>query len=118
MSVNDKIMTPTPEGSLPNKTSQPDLGHAQPLVVPLEQIHPYERNPRHGINPEYDRIKASIREAGLDQSLTVTRRPGATDYIVHSGGNTRLLVLKALYEETGDARYAAVPCLFKPWHRE
>jgi len=90
----------------------------QPVEVPLERIHPYERNPRHSANPEYDRIKASIRETGLDQPLTITRRPGAADYIVHSGGNTRLLVLKALFEETGDDRYASVPCLFKPWHRE
>ncbi|MCP4332185.1 MAG: ParB N-terminal domain-containing protein, partial [Gammaproteobacteria bacterium] len=88
------------------------------MMVPLECIHPYERNPRQGTNPEYDRIKASIRATGLDQSLTITQRPGATDYIVHSGGNTRLRVLKSLYEETGDDRYATVTCLFKPWHCE
>jgi len=50
--------------------------------------------------------------------LTITQRPGAADYIVRSGGNTRLLVLKALYDETGEDRYASVSCLFKPWHRE
>jgi ParB family protein of integrating conjugative element (PFGI_1 class) len=27
-------------------------------------------------------------------------------------------VLKELFEETGDDRYASVPCLFKSWHRE
>jgi len=90
--------------------------HPAPMVVPIEQIQPYERNPRHGSNPETDRIKASIRATGLDQPLTITQRPGTTNYIVHSGGNTRLRVLKALYAETGEDRYASVACLFKPWH--
>jgi len=116
MSNSDK--TATPGAQDPRRRNDSDTILAEPMVVPLEQIHPYERNPRHGTNPEYDRIKASIREAGLDQPLTITQRPGATDYIVHSGGNTRLLVLKALYEETGDDRYASVSCLFKLWHRE
>ena len=92
--------------------------HSAPMVVPIERIQPYERNPRHGSNPETDRIKASIRATGLDQPLTITQRPGATEYIVHSGGNTRLRVLKSLYEETGEDRYATVACLFKPWHCE
>ena len=81
-------------------------------------IKPYERNPRRCQNPEYDRIKASIRASGIDQPLVITRRPGNSDYIVHSGGNTRLLVLKDLYEETGDDRFHRVQCLFKPWNRE
>ena len=116
MSDNDEIAMPG-EGSRSNlevvNPTQP-----QPMVVPLERIHPYERNPRQGTNPEYDRIKASIRAMGLDQPLTITRRPGAVDYIVHSGGNTRLRALKSLYEETGDDRYATVACLFKPWQCE
>ena len=73
-----------------------------PLIVEIIHIQPYERNPRHGCNPEYDRIKDSIRSSGLDQPLVITQRPGAADYIVHSGGNTRLLILKELFEETGD----------------
>ena len=97
---------------------KPNLIQPQPMVVPIERIHPYDRNPRQGTNPEYDRIKASIRTMGLDQPLTITQRPGANDYIVHSGGNTRLSVLKSLYAETGDDRYATVACLFKPWHCE
>lgn len=38
-----------------------------PLVVSLEQLRPYELNPRVVRNPLYDEIKASIRERGLDQ---------------------------------------------------
>ncbi len=89
-----------------------------PLVVDIARIQPYERNPRHGRNPEYDRIKDSIRSNGLDQPLVITQRPGDTDYIVHAGGNTRLLILKELFAETADARLSQVPCLFRPWRRE
>ena len=94
------------------------VGEAAMILLDVVSIKPYERNPRRSENPEYDRIKASIRANGLDQPLIITQRPGSTDYIVHSGGNTRLLVLKDLYEETGDDRFSRVQCLFKPWNRE
>ena len=87
-------------------------------MLDVRCIKPYEHNPRRSKNPEYDRIKDSIRANGLDQPLVVTQRPQATDYIVHAGGNTRLLVLQELLDETGDARFARVPCLFRPWNRE
>jgi ParB family protein of integrating conjugative element (PFGI_1 class) len=99
---------------------QPGGTHAASasLMLEVSKIQPYERNPRHGRNPEYDRIKDSIRSQGLDQPLVITQRPGATDYIVHAGGNTRLLILKELFEETGDTRFSLVSCLFRPWRRE
>jgi len=87
-------------------------------LVEISRIQTYERNPRHGLNPEYDRIKNSIRANGLDQPLVITQRPGSTDFIVHSGGNTRLLILKELFEETGDGRFSHVQCVFRPWSRE
>ena len=68
--------------------------------VEITRIHSYERNPRRSQNPEYDRIKASILESGMDQALSITQRPGETDYIVQAGGNTRLQILKELYETT------------------
>jgi ParB family protein of integrating conjugative element (PFGI_1 class) len=86
-----------------------------PQMVDISRIQPYEHNPRHGRNPEYDRIRDSIRNTGLDQPLVVTQRPDATDFIVHAGGNTRLIILKELFAETGDPRFAAVPCLLKAW---
>ena len=87
-------------------------------MVEITNVQPYDRNPRHDRNPEFDRIKASIRAHGLDQPLVITQRPGATDYTVHSGGNTRLLILKELFAETGDNRFSQIPCLFRPWQRE
>ena len=89
-----------------------------PLIIEINRIQPYERNPRHGRNPEYDRIKDSIRNNGLDQPLVITKRPQATDYIVHAGGNTRLLILKELFTETGDEQFSRVSCMFRPWNRE
>ena len=60
-----------------NSIEQPDL-----VMLPLTRVRPYEHNPRHGINPEYQRIKASIVAEGMDQPLVVTQRPGESDYIV------------------------------------
>ncbi|MEW8232485.1 MAG: ParB family protein [Candidatus Thiodiazotropha endolucinida] len=100
------------------KPAKAAIKESEAILLDIHCIKPYERNPRQCENPEYDRIKVSIRANGLDQPLVVTQRPGTTDYIVHSGGNTRLLILKELYEETGDDRFTHVQCLFKPWNRE
>lgn len=91
---------------------------ATTVMLDVRRIKPYERNPRRSENPEYDRIKASIRADGMDQPLVVTCRPGETDYVVGAGGNTRLHILQALYQETGDKRFQWVDCLFKPWREE
>ena len=97
--------------------SQPAEATTSPAsqMIDISRIQPYEHNPRHGRNPEYDRIRDSIRNTGLDQPLVVTQRPNAEDFIVHAGGNTRLIILKELFAETGDPRFTAVPCLIKPW---
>ena len=72
---------------------------AQALELLIDRIQPYEHNPRHTPNPAYDRIRDSDRIRGLDQPLIVTQRPRAVDYIVQAGGNTRLLIMKQLFEE-------------------
>lgn len=91
---------------------------ATTVLLDVRRIKSYERNPRRCENPEYDRIKASIRADGMDQPLVITCRPGETDYIVGAGGNTRLHILQALHQETGDERFQWVDCLFKPWREE
>lgn len=95
-----------------------DVDRLELVVLDVSRIHPYEHNPRRAPNAEYDRIKASIRADGLGQPLVVTQRPGEPDYIVHAGGNTRLRVLRELFEETGDRRFGEVPCVIRPWTRE
>ncbi|MEX5670031.1 hypothetical protein ABFV57_34865, partial [Pseudomonas neuropathica] len=61
-----------------------------PMIVTLDELYPYELDPRITRNPLYDDIKASIRERGLDAPPSITRRPGADHYIIRNGGNTRL----------------------------
>lgn len=89
-----------------------------PMLVTLEQLRPYEHNPRFIRNPLYDDLKASIRERGLDQPPPITRRPGEASFIIRNGGNTRLAILGELWQETRDERFFRIHCLFKPWTHE
>ncbi|MBV6791579.1 ParB family protein [Xanthomonas euvesicatoria] len=86
-----------------------------PMVVTLDELRPYELDPRLTRNPLYDEIKASIRERGLDAPPPITRRPGADHYIIRNGGNTRLAILRELWSETKDERFFRISCLFRPW---
>lgn len=86
-----------------------------PMVVTLDDLRPYELDPRLTRNPLYDEIKASIRERGLDAPPPITRRPGAEHFIIRNGGNTRLAILRELWSETKDERFFRIPCLFRPW---
>lgn len=86
-----------------------------PMVVTLDELRPYELDPRLTRNPLYDEIKASIRERGLDAPPPITRRPGADCFIIRNGGNTRLAILRELWSETKDERFFRIPCLFRPW---
>ena len=88
------------------------------LELSLEDIQPYEHNPRRSTNPQFDDIKESIRTGGLRVPLTVTRRPGDEHYIVEAGGNTRLAALRQLWAETKDPRYARLSVLYRPWRSE
>ena len=88
------------------------------LRVNLEQLRPYEHNPRFLRNPHYAELKASIRQRGLDQPPVITRRPGEAHYILRNGGNTRLAILNELWRETADERFFHLDCLYKPWSDE
>jgi ParB family protein of integrating conjugative element (PFGI_1 class) len=88
------------------------------IELTVDDIRPYENNPRRSINAKFDDIKESIRTSGLRSPLTVTRRPGESHYIVEAGGNTRLLALRQLWSETRDPRYRQIVVLFRPWRSE
>lgn len=90
-----------------------------PMILEIDRIQPYDRNPRRELNPRFQDIKASIRaQGGLNNPLTVTRRPGEEHYLVEAGGNTRLTILQELWQETGDPRFQRIHCLFVPWRSE
>lgn len=100
---------PSPGSASQNSTAD------TPLVVTLEQLRPYDRNPRIVRNPRYDDIKASIRERGLDAPPAITRRPGEPYFIIRNGGNTRLSILRELWSETRDEKFFRIVCLFRDW---
>ena len=85
----------------------------------ITDIHQYDRNPRTSPNPKYHEIKASIREKrGLKGQLTVTKRPGDGKYILYMGGNTRLQIVRELYNETKDHCFSQINCVFHKWTSE
>jgi len=88
------------------------------MYVTLDQLRPYDHNPRLTKNPRYDELKSSIKERGLDSSPPITRRPGDEHYIIRNGGNTRLEILNELWKETRDEKYFRIGCMFRPWTGE
>lgn len=104
--TTEAVIVPPREGA---------AGSAHLLRVDVARIRPYARNPRQQPNPEYSRLKASISAQGLDQPLVIAQVPGDEDFVLLAGGNTRLQILKELYQETGDERFLQVDCLCKPW---
>ncbi|QPB42884.1 ParB family protein [Rodentibacter haemolyticus] len=88
------------------------------ITITLDQLRPYEGNPRRTKNPAYEDIKASIKSRGLDHAPNVTQRPGDNFYTILDGGNTRLQALNELFKETRDRRFWSIECIFKPWQGE
>lgn len=110
-----KLLAAGFERSGPSATALSDPIADTPMVVTLDQLRPYDHDPRKKRNPAYDEIKASIRERGLDAAPAITRRPGEDRYIIRNGGNTRLAILRELWSETKDEQYFRISCLFRPW---
>ncbi len=107
------------------------------IRVTLDQLKPYDNNPRTTRNPKFDEILISIENAGLDQPPNVSRRsPKDPHYMIIDGGNTRLEILNLLHakyrqlaeaaesdeEKLAHAKKAesfyVIDCIFKPWERE
>ena len=110
-----KLLTTGFERSGPSAAALSDPIADTPMVVTLDQLRPYDHDPRVTRNPAYSEIKASIRERGLDAPPAITRRPGETHYIIRNGGNTRLAILRELWSETKEERFFRIACLFRPW---
>lgn len=89
-----------------------------PMIVEIDKIDFYDHNPRRSPNDKFHEIKASMASSDIDQPLTITRRPGAQNYMVFKGGNTRLKAVKELYSETGEERFYRIHCLYQPWTKE
>lgn len=87
-------------------------------TLTVHQIDPFKNNPRRSRNPQYEEIKDSIRQTGLKHPFSVTKRLNSNRYVVKGGGNTRLAILKELYEETEDDRFKSVQVIFEPFISE
>lgn len=115
--ITAKLFTePESRPVAPGRASDPLV--ETPMQVTLDQLRPYEHNPRFIRNPLYDELKASIRERGLDQPPPITRRPGAPHFVIRNGGNTRLAILNELWQETRNEHFFRIHCLFRPWDGE
>ncbi|OZI62831.1 MULTISPECIES: ParB family protein [Bordetella] len=110
-----KLLAAGFERSGPSASALSDPIADTPMVVTLDQLRPYDHDPRKKRNSVYQEIKASIRERGLDAAPAITRRPGEDHYIIRNGGNTRLAILRELWSETKDEQFFRISCLFRPW---
>ena len=95
-----------------------DPKHDCQIELRVEDVRPYEHNPRRANNAKFGEIKESIRSTGIRNPLAVTRRPGDQHFIVEAGGNTRLLAIQQLWAETRDPRFEKLTVLFRPWRSE
>lgn len=86
-----------------------------PRLITLDQLRPFDLNPRIIRNPFYDEIKESIRYRGLDNPPQITQRPDEEFFIIANGGNTRLAILNELWQETRNESYFNIYCLFRSW---
>lgn len=117
-SVRKRIGSDAPNpGFLSDMLNTTSLKNAL-IRLNLDQIRRYERNPRRFGNAEYEDIRESIRQRGLDQPLVVTQRPGETFYVLKKGAGTRLQALQELWAETGDQRFYQQECVFEPYRDE
>lgn len=113
--IKDKLLQPGFEPKAPTAERMSDPIVDTPMLLSLDEVLPYDTNPRTTRNPKYDEIKQSIRQRGLDTPPPITRKPGEDKYRIRNGGNTRLAILNELHRETGDEKYFKFHCLFRPW---
>ena len=89
------------------------------IVLPVMAVICYDKNPRQSVNPKFQEIKAGIKERGkLPGSLAVTKRPGSQQYMLYMGGNTRLLAVQELWQETRDPAFQEINVIFCEWVSE
>jgi ParB family protein of integrating conjugative element (PFGI_1 class) len=116
--VAESLRVGNPVNQTRELAGQPDPRSESQIELAVDEIQPYEHNPRRTTNAKFEDIKESIRTSGLRSPLTVTRRPGESHFIAEAGGNTRLLALRQLWVETRDPRFRKLVVLYRPWRSE
>jgi ParB family protein of integrating conjugative element (PFGI_1 class) len=124
LTASDRLAQRVQEGKIvrdgtPDAEKPPTDG--QRLTLPSLSIKPYDRNPRRSLNPLYPEIKESVQARGglVFGVLTVTRRPGSSDYMIYGGGNTRLQVVQDLARAyPDDPRFSELIVVYREWRGE
>ncbi|OGA15174.1 MAG: hypothetical protein A3I63_08095 [Betaproteobacteria bacterium RIFCSPLOWO2_02_FULL_66_14] len=116
--VAESLQVGNPGNRARDLPDQADPRHDCQIEVRVEDIRPYEHNPRRSNNAKFAEIKESIRSTGIRNPLTLTRRPGEKHFIIEAGGNTRLLAVQQLWAETRDPRFEKLIVLFRPWRSD
>lgn len=116
--VAESLRVGNPGNNARELPAQADPRHDCQIELAVDDIRPYENNPRRTGNAKFAEIKESIRSGGIRNPLTVTRRPGDEHFIIEAGGNTRLLAVQQLWTETREERFRKLIVLFRPWRSE
>ena len=102
-----------------------EFGDADLIELSIDDIKPFNLNPRRSPNPRYADIKDSIFNDGLMHPPNVTRRSSSEPWIIADGGNTRLEILQELRDEAvaagntaNIARFSKIVCRKKTWTSE
>ena len=100
---------PSPEYPTPERYKQ----------LAVDDIDIYEHNPRTTIHAEYESLKQAFYDGGIETVvLLVTKRPESNRYVLAFGANTRLKIIKELWNDHKDTRFEAVRCVEVPWQDE
>lgn len=102
-----------------------EFGEKDLIELSIDEVNPFELNPRRSVNPRYADIKDSIYSDGLLHPPNVTRRSPNDPWIIADGGNTRLAALHELRHEAIAAgkpddisRFSTIICRKVTWTSE
>ncbi|MDH6152608.1 MULTISPECIES: ParB N-terminal domain-containing protein [Paraburkholderia] len=125
MNVSDKPLSETREALAAQRLDVPPPGAQTPepqltsvIRLKITDVMVYERNPRRASHERIVELKESIRANGIEQIVTVTRRPDETRYVVAKGGNSRVTAATALHDETRDERFLYYDFIYVPYPGE
>ena len=107
------LFAKTPQQSSIDTTTKQQAVPGSYMNVEVDKIEFFDKNPRkHRDDESYAQIKASIRASGVQHPVHITQRPDSDRYVLAQGGNTRLSIVKELWAETNDIRFASIPCIY------
>lgn len=90
----------------------------QEQTIAIDELEPLPYKPD-GLEPKIDEtLRLSIKQVGLQDPFVVAHPPGRSKYVLIAGGNSRLLALRQLWNESRAKRYSRVRCLVAEWPGE